>query len=56
MAGSLRFILGLPRLFLVMNRELIEWINRGLQVTVRKMQIDGRMFQVCVSKEQLDGS
>jgi hypothetical protein len=39
-----------------MNRELIEWVNRRMQVPMREVQIDGRMFQVCVSKEQLDGS
>jgi len=39
-----------------MNRELIKRVNRRLQVTVREVQIDGRMFQMRVSEQQLDGS
>jgi hypothetical protein len=43
-------------LFLLMNRELIERVNRRLQVTVREVQIDRRMFQMRMSQQQLDGS
>jgi hypothetical protein len=43
-------------LFLLMNRELIERVNRRLQVMVREVQIDGGMFQMRVSEQQLNGS
>jgi hypothetical protein len=39
-----------------MNRELIEWVNRRMQMPEREMQIDSRMFQMRVSQQQLNGS
>jgi hypothetical protein len=53
-AESRRLILGSGDLFVIVNRELIEWVSRRLQMASRQMQVNGRIFQACVTQQKLD--